>query len=174
MKTLLFTFLVCLMLSCNIEEEKLSLKSDIKTKVAQNKEPDTKPSNVKPPNKSIIDLLVESDSVIIISHEGFDFRGKNSLKTVKEGIKLNPIQKNLLRTLLSTEVRDDGDIKDCFNPHHKVYFYTKQGMAWWWICFQCGNQKSENLTFKGVKYRDISQKSRLALLFKQFGLTYQL
>jgi hypothetical protein len=163
------------MLSCNIEEEKLSSKSDNKAKIVQNKETDTKPSDVKPPDKSIIDLLLESDSVIVISHEGFDFKGKDSLKTVKEGVKLNSTQRKILQTLLETKVSDDRrEIKDCFNPHHKVYFYTKQGMAWWWICFQCGNQKVENLTFKGVKYGDISQKSQLALLFKKYGLTYQL
>lgn len=204
MKTLFFTFLACLLVGCasDTKEEKIEhTASENKTEVVKDEAILSKKDNTvsKKPilskedsmrlntklspkfisqNRDIIELIQDSDSILVISHKAL-FGAKtvgDSINAVKEKVTLTPQQRILfVKTLNKNAKITIKQVKtDCWYPHHNVYFYTKQGIALWEICFHCNRDRSIGISFLNASNVRLEKGDIIAKLFKKFGLTYQL
>ncbi len=202
MKTLFFTFLACLLVGCasDTKEEKIEhTASENKTEVVKDEAILSKKDNTvsKKPvlskedsirlntklspkfiseNRDIIELLQESDSVVIVSFERLWETIGDSLKYIRERVILTPKQRiafvKRLNKYATITIKEVG--VHCWFPHHKVYFYTKQGIALWEICFHCNRDQSIGISFLNASNVRLEKGDIIAKLFKKFGLTYQL
>ncbi len=195
MKNLFFALLACLMIGCtnHTKEEKVDAEplgatkkeiSEIKeNKPALSKEDSIRlktrlPPKIIPQDRDIVDLLQDSDSVVVIAHERLWEANTvgDSAKAIREKVTLTHEQRILFVKTLNKNTRITiKQVKEaCWYPHHKVYFYTKQGIAYWEICFRCKNERSKGISFLNASNINLGQNGVIAKLFKKFGLTYEL
>lgn len=163
------------------QKDTISPKID---KVSQKSSKDTLTLNIAryqkliPQDRDIIDLIQNSDSVIVVSYEKmWNHRNtEDSIKILREKVKLTPQQRILfVKTLNKYAKITIKQVKtDCWYPHHTVYFCTKEGIAYWDICFHCNRDESVGISFLNASNVRLEKNGIIAKLFKKFGLTYQL
>ncbi len=166
-------------------------------KDSENKENDMKTienstsSNTVALYKGLSARLLESDSIIIVSHESTNQPGKNSItgKTtpppaliiegrpnksiIHENKKLDSRSTLLLENILTASSADSGIAMTCFQPRHAVFIYKNDSLSYFDFCFDCFNYSassdiSDRIIFDEIKWKNLQN------FFKSEGFEYEL